>query len=546
MTDTNWWKETTIYQIYPRSFMDSNGDGIGDLKGIISKLDYIKDLGFETIWVSPFFKSPQEDFGYDISDYLDVSEEYGTMDDVKCLIDEVHALDMKIVFDMVLNHTSDKHPWFIESSQSKDSPKRDWYIWKDGKSESKPPTNWLSQVSGNGWQYSRQTNQWYWAAFLPFQPDLNYRNKEVKETMFQILRHYLEMGVDGFRLDIIGAIFEDEMFRDNPFKFKLAPTPDDNSKFFQSCERTENLDETIQFSKELRSLMDEYEGRFLLGETFGSMKDLRKFTGQSKPDGLHTTFVFKTITTPMKANAIRELIFNQEKHFPKPWISTWVYANHDSMRRMTWYRNKVDLLKIQVLLQHTLRGIPITYQGEEIGMKQGSFNPKDSLDPVAKIYSKYPNFIFNIMNRLTHGGLNRDGCRTPMQWDDSLNAGFSTSKTKTWLPVNEDFRTCNVFSQLEDDASLLNFYKSILEIRKTSPALRNGDVKISDHYNTDALLTYTRTSDEKRLIIINFSKKKQMIPFKNKTVILSTHKNDLSQLNEEILEPYEGRIYHLN
>lgn len=541
----DWWKETTIYQIYPRSFQDSNGDGIGDLPGIISRLDYIKDLGFETIWISPFFASPQKDFGYDIADYKAIAPEYGTMEDCDRLIDEVHRRDMKIVFDMVLNHTSDEHPWFIESASSKDNPKRDWYVWHDGKGPGKPPNNWLSQVGGSGWHYSEKTDQWYWAAFLPFQPDLNYRNPEVKQTMFDMLRFWLDKGVDGFRLDIIGAIYEDGQFRDNPFSFRLLPGPESGDKFFRSVEMIENLPETIAFARELRAVLDEYEGRFLLGETFGSLKALREFTGRDQPEGLHSTFVFKSMMTPMKAPAMRKLIQEQEETFPEPWITTWVYANHDSMRRISWYKGDERLLRLQVLLQHTARGIPVTYQGEEIAMSQAPISHRKSLDPVARAYGWMPVFLFNFFNRMTRGAMNRDGCRTPMQWDGSPNSGFSPPGSETWLPVNEDYRFCNTELQQNDSESLLNFYKRLLSLRRGEEGLRSGAMVVPPQENGPVLLVYDRIGKGNVFrIYMNFSPKPQKISgVEGEIPVLSTEYSEPGNCNSALLSPYEGRIF---
>jgi len=543
--DKDWWKETTVYQIYPRSFKDSNGDGIGDLQGIISRLDYIKDLGFETIWISPFFESPQEDVGYDISDYQSIAPEYGTMADFHQLIEGIHNRDMKLVLDMVMNHTSDKHPWFIESASSKDNPKRDWYIWRDGRGWGKPPNNWLSQVKGSGWQYDEKTGQWYWAAFLPFQPDLNYRNRDVKETMFNILRFWLDKGVDGFRLDIIGAIFEDEQFRNNPFSFQLIPSAESNDKMFRSASMVENLPETIEFVKELRSVVDEYHGRFLLGETFGSMDDLKNFTGRDQPDGLHAAFIFKCITTPFKRGALRKLIDEFEAYFPDPWIPTWVYANHDSMRRRTWFKDDEKLQRLQVLLQHTARGIPITYQGEEIAMKQAPIPHRKSLDPVAAAYSSLPVFLFEFLNRITHGGMNRDGCRTPMQWDDTLNSGFSNTRGETWLPINDDFAYDNVSLQKSDRQSLLNLYRSLLKLRHGSAPLKKGSIELIEIGRDKNIFAYERTFGSETLTIcMNLSRKKRVIKFDRPVEILLSTDLDTEKTEEGLIsiEPWQGII----
>lgn len=540
-----WWKETTIYQIYPRSFQDSNGDGIGDLPGIISRLDYIKDLGFETVWLSPFFASPQQDHGYDISDYTAIAPEYGSMADCERLIAEAHKRGLRLIFDMVMNHTSDRHPWFLESAASRDNPKRDWYIWRDGKSAGRPPNNWLSQVRGSGWQYHQATGQWYWAAFLPFQPDLNYRNPAVKAAMFDILRFWLDKGVDGFRLDIIGAIYEDAAFRDNPRSSRLLPGPDSNDKFFQSVCMTQNLPETILFAKELRALVDEYPERFLIGETFGSMADLRAFTGNERPDGLHAAFVFKSLTTAMRAKALRKLIEEQERYFPEPWTPTWVMANHDSMRRLTWYNGDERLLRLQVLLQHTARGIPVTYQGEEIAMRQADIPQRGAQDPVARLYGFLPAPLFRLANRLNHGAMNRDGCRTPMQWSAEANGGFSTPGANTWLPVQADRLAHNVADQQADPESLLSLYRRLLTLRAREDCLRSGSLTLPAELNSASLLAYERrTSQDCLLVVMNLSTKARALPaVRTGGLVLSTASSAVAAMDPAVLSPYEGRIY---
>jgi glycosidase len=273
-----WWKTTTIYQVYPRSFKDSTGNGIGDIPGIISKLDYLQNLGVETIWFSPFFSSPQRDYGYDVSDYRGIASEYGTMRNCERLIQEIHDRGMYVVFDMVLNHTSDQHPWFLQSRSSRDNPKRNWYIWRDGQKPEgkKPPNNWKSIVGGSGWHYDEQTDQWYWAQFLPFQPDLNYRNPEVKQEMFDTVRFWLDKGVDGFRLDIINTVFEDENLQNNPFALNFFPSEEHDKSFFQDKVYTINHPDNFAFVKKLRCVMDEYSDpeRFLIGEIAAPLETL--------------------------------------------------------------------------------------------------------------------------------------------------------------------------------------------------------------------------------------------------------------------------------
>ncbi len=362
-TESSWWRATTVYQIYPRSFYDSNGDGIGDLHGIIQKLDYIKGLGFETIWISPFFKSPQKDFGYDISDYYSIAPDYG--DTVICnqLISEVHKRNMKIIFDLVMNHTSDEHNWFKESSASKNNSKAEWYVWKEGKGKNgkRPPNNWKSMVGGSGWHYNSNRKQFYWASFLPFQPDLNYRNPEVKKAMLDVTRYWVRRGVDGFRLDIFNAIYEDSTFTNNPFCFKILPDEENPNGFFQEAKYNINNPESFQFAIELRKTMDETGIKFLIGEVFGEANTLKKYCNYDGKPGLNCVFLFKTLGTAMKAKTYHNLVALFESNFPTPYLPTYVFSNHDRKRSISRLKNNVEKAKLLTLFQFTVRGIPFTY-----------------------------------------------------------------------------------------------------------------------------------------------------------------------------------------
>ena len=331
----DWWKSTTVYQIYPRSFADSNGDGIGDLQGIIDRLPYLERLGVETLWISPFYKSPQADFGYDISDHFDVAPEYGKLEDAQRLIDAIHARGMKIVFDMVLNHTSDQHAWFQSSRASRSSDKRDWYIWQDGRKPAgkAPPNNWKSMIGGSGWHYDATTEQWYWASFLPFQPDLNYRNPLVKEAMLGVVRYWLDRGVDGMRLDVFNAIYKDVSFADNPFLMRLIPSETNPHGFFQRNVHTIDHPDTFAFARELRKVIDQHQEptRFLVGEVFGDPASLRRYCGEDA-DGLNLVFLFKAMRTRCTARSVRQLISEVEASFPDPFLPTYVFGNHDRPR----------------------------------------------------------------------------------------------------------------------------------------------------------------------------------------------------------------------
>ncbi|MBI9107706.1 MAG: alpha-glucosidase [Spirochaetales bacterium] len=512
-----WWRETTVYQIYPRSFMDSNGDGIGDIKGIISKLDYIKDTGFETIWVSPFFASPQRDFGYDISDYLQTAAEYGTEKDVEDLISEVHSRGMYIIFDMVLNHTSDRHPWFLESRSSLDNPKRGWYVWKDGKKADgqKPPNNWRSQVSGSGWHWDEKTQQWYWAAFLPFQPDLNYRNPEVRAEIFKMLEFWLNKGVDGFRLDIIGSIFEDENFRDSPFILKLFPDELNDGMFFRSTCMTQNLPESENFVKDLRKLLDRFDSpeRFMVGETFGTSEVISRFC---KDGGLHSAFAFECTAVPFNAPAFRRMITEYERCFPFPLLPVWAFSNHDRSRRFSALGRDRLKAKLNTAFQLTIRGLPFFYFGEEIGMSDAILNHHDSLDPVSFPFKKLPRPLFNLADRKVFGALNRDKERTPMQWNDRANAGFTTGDALPWLPVSPDYQLVNVENEAKNPDSLYNCFKRFLDFRKGSPALRRGSLRIMDEKTLPhGILGYIREdidSGQQLIILLNFKNSEVIIP----------------------------------
>jgi alpha-glucosidase len=488
-----WFHKTTIYQIYPRSFYDSNGDGIGDLRGILQKLDYIQKLGYETLWISPFFASPQADFGYDISDYTSIAPEYGTMDDALLLIEEVHRRGMRIVFDMVMNHTSIEHAWFKESMSSRDNPKADWYLWRD------KPNNWQSVTGGSGWHYSEARGQYFWASFLPFQPDLNYHNPEVKEAMLDVVRFWLSRGVDGFRLDIFNYIYKDAEFRDNPFSFKLLPTEEDSSSFFQQAKYTVNLPESFEFAREFRSVCDEFGEKLSIGEVSGGSKIIRKFLGEAENDGLTLVFDFGMMSFQFTAYYFRDLILEMERQYPDPFMPVYVFSNHDKRRSISHLGGDARKAKLLHTLQLTVRGVPCMYYGEEIGMTDARFPFKTALDPIPHKYKLIPRFVFEALG-LT---INRDEVRTPMQWDGSGNAGFS-SANRTWLPVHEDYPRVNIDMQEQKEDSLLNTIRALLELRRNEKALQEGSLEILEALPKD-VLGYSRSRDnDKILILLNF------------------------------------------
>jgi len=506
MTSVPWYHKTTIYQIYPRSFYDSNGDGMGDLNGIIQKLDYIHHLGFETIWTSPFFASPQADLGYDISDYTSIAPEYGTMDDVSYLIEEVHRRGMRIVFDLVMNHTSVEHAWFKESRSSRHNPKADWYIWKDPspspfrrRSRGEVPNNWQSMTGGSGWHYAAERGQYFWSTFLPFQPDLNYHNPEVKRAMLDMVRFWLERGVDGFRLDIFNYIYKDQQFRNNPFSFKLLPADESSAAFFQQSKYTTNQPETFKFAREFRSVCDEFGERLSIGEVYGDRKIIREFLGIERNDGLTLVFDFGMLNFQFTSDHFRNLIQRMEQAYPPPFMPVYVFSYHD--RRRSIHRLAGDTRKAKLLhmFQLTVRGVPCMYYGEEIGMTNVRLPFANAYDPIPHKFKSLPRLIFDALD-IT---INRDEVRTPMQWDSTKNAGFSSAE-KTWLPVHENYHVINVETEARDEFSLLNRVRTLLAVRQSESALQEGSLRVIENL-PENILGFARKMDGVKIsVLLNF------------------------------------------
>ncbi len=550
--DFQWWQKTLVYQIYPRSFRDSSGNGIGDLKGIIEKLDYLEALGIETVWFSPFFKSPQKDHGYDVSDFRDIDPDYGTMNDFELLLKEMHERNIKMVLDLVLNHTSDEHPWFKESASNRDNPKRDWYIWRDGKKSKgkKPPNNWKALPGGRAWKYDQKTEQWYYFHFLPFQPDLNYRNPKVKEKIFNMIRFWLDKGVDGFRLDILHSIYEDESFRDDKFSWHVLPSDKHVASLFRKHLYDLNLPETFNFAMELRNVIDKYKPeRFLVGEVFGSIEELRKYYGP-RNNGLNMCFLFEYSDSKIKPKAYKEVISRIEKSLPHPYTPTYVYGNHDRMRYISRIKNDTKKAKLLATLQLSLRGVPFIYYGEEIGMRNVDFELKTSQDPIGRKFSKFP---IPLIAKLFGLSLTRDGCRTPMQWDSTPQAGFSSNETsKTWLKIPDSYKKINIEKERKNPSSLLNCYRRLLKVRKDQRILSEGLFELIEvNKNKAKSLTYKRFSENNQIYIyLNFSKKQLLMscPVKKPDLLFSTLSNrvslDIEAYGGSIkLTPFEGIIF---
>ncbi|MBL7778387.1 MAG: hypothetical protein JNK66_08860 [Chitinophagales bacterium] len=473
LAQTPWYHHTSIYQIYPRSYYDTNADGIGDIHGIIQKLDYIKSMGFETVWVSPFFSSPQADFGYDVSDYQNIAPEYGTMADVEQLIKEVHQRGMKIVLDMVMNHTSIAHEWFKQDVQRKPDERgieNDFYVWRD------KPNNWKSMVSGSAWHYSKERGQYYYAAFLPFQPDLNYYNPAVKKAMLDNVKFWLQKGADGFRLDIFNSIYEDSLFRNNPASLNALT-------HFQKTNYTASLPACLQFAEELRSVCDSFGEKMLIGEIIGDRSVSRAYCGVTKNNRLTLAFNFEMLRFKFNARYFERLIKNMEKDFTAPFMPVYVFSNHDRRRMLSRVKGNTDKAKLVHAVQFLARGVPCVYYGEELGMTDSKLPYKNALDPVPH-FVKLPRGLVNMANET----LNRDELRTPMQWKNDKNAGFSSSN-KPWLPVNENYKHVNAEKSLSDSSSLYYFIKTLQGLRTTKCEVkRMGNVL----YLNGAMLNFNK------------------------------------------------------
>jgi alpha-glucosidase len=476
--DEFWWRHGVFYQIYPRSFQDSNGDGIGDLRGIIERLPYLQALGIDAIWLSPIFPSPMADFGYDIADYTGIDQLFGTMADFEALIAAAHGGGLKVILDLVPNHTSDRHPWFVESRSSRDNPKRDWYIWRDPNKNGGPPNNWLSEFGGSAWQYDAASGQFYYHAFLAQQPDLNWRNPAVRHAIHDVMRFWLRKGVDGFRVDVIWHLIKDAEFRDNPPnpKFREGRPPHEKILPLHTTDQAEVHDAVA----EMRRVIDEFPSRVLIGEIYLPPARLVAYYGRDL-GGAHLPFNFALLSAPWNARAIEKIIYDYESALPKGAWPNWVLGNHDRPRVAT--RVGHDQARVAAMLLLTLRGTPTLYYGDEIGMHQVAIAPDQVRDPFEK---NVPGI-----------GVGRDGCRTPMQWDASRFAGFSSSPP--WLPLSDDFRQQNVVNLEADARSLLNLYKALISLRHQLPELVTGSyVPIAAQGD---LLLYRRQTEVDALVI---------------------------------------------
>ncbi len=529
--DWTWWKHGVFYHIYTQSFYDSNGDGIGDLQGIIQKLDYLESLGIDAIWLSPIYSSPMHDSGYDVSDYRSIDRVFGSMSDFKQLIFECHTRGIRLILDMIMNHTSVDHPWFRQSRSDKTNPKRDWYIWKDGKKGS-PPNNWKSAFGGSAWQYDELTGQYYLHSFLKEQPDLNWRSKSLRKKFFEEIKYWLDMGVDGFRLDAINMIGKDKHFRDNP-----GPLG-----WFNLGENllNRNAPRSHKIVRKLRKLMNSYDDKIIVGEIFapppGSPKIAASYLGNGE-NQLHMAFDFSLIFQRWSATHYYKAIENWYRQIPKKGWPSFVFSNHDLFRsknRLGVGKNKEDKARLMAVLLLTLRGTPFIYYGEELGMENAKISKDEIVDPLGKKY--WPLFA------------GRDMARTPMQWTNDRYAGFSSFEP--WLPVHKNFETINIQNLENEQGSILNLYKKLIQLRRDYPSLSMGEWKPKIK-GENGLISYYRIYKNRKIqVILNFTGNKKT--YKNGKevfwkVLLSTQRrqtNDVDFNHFELL-PYEGIILKL-
>lgn len=560
--EKKWWKEAVVYQIYPRSFYDSNGDGIGDLRGIILKLDYLKMLGINVVWLSPVYKSPNDDNGYDISDYQDIMDEFGTMADWEELLEEMHKRGIRMVMDLVVNHTSDEHTWFIESRSSKDNSKRDYYIWREGK-DGKEPNNWGSHFSPSAWEYDSETGEYYLHVFSRKQPDLNWANSKVREEVYDMMTWWLDEGIDGFRMDVINAISKPQDLPDSP---KKATSPEgyvfDSGMYM-------NHPGVHTYLKEMNERVLRKYDIMTVGETGGVTPEIAAlYVGEDRNE-LNMVFQFELMDLDSgpegkwdiahwKLTEIKKIMSKwQTELYGRGWNSLYL-NNHDQPRAVSRFGDdkeyRTESAKMLATMIHTLQGTPYIYQGEEIGMTNVKF---DSLEDYRDIET------FNFYNEyVIKGGGNaskawegihaksRDNARTPMQWDDAVNAGFTAGTP--WIKVNPNYIDINVKKELDNENSIFNYYRKLISIRKDYPVIVYGKYKLILEEN-EQIYSYLRIlGDERLLVILNFFKEEAVfnlpcgIDYKDKELLISNYQVDRSEgLKNMKLRPYEARVYRL-
>ena len=502
----HWWQRGVIYQVYPRSFQDANGDGVGDLPGITARLPYLHDLGVDALWISPIYPSPMADFGYDVSDYTDIHPLFGTLEDFDRLLAEAHARGLKVILDYVPNHTSDQHPWFLESRSSRDNPKRDWYLWRDPAPGGGPPNNWLAFFGGSAWEWDEATGQYYLHLFHRTQPDLNWRNTEVQRAMFDALRFWFDRGVDGFRIDVLWLLIKDDQFRDNPPNPNFRAGIDHPVASQLQVHNADHLEvhDTVAL---LRRVADEYDERVLIGEIYLPLERLMAYYGIDE-SGVHMPYNFQLIQLPWDARIIAATVEAYEAALPPGAWPNWVLGNHDQHRVAS--RVGAAQARVAAMLLLTLRGTPTIYYGDELGMINVPIPPELEQDPQGL---DQPGL-----------GLSRDPERTPMAWGASPQGGFTTGTP--WLPLHADYQTVNVAAEDADPTSMLTLHRRLLALRRATPALAVGS--FAPLAAEGDLLLYLRASGSRRfLVALNLGHDPQTVQLDATAaggqIILSTH-----------------------
>jgi oligo-1,6-glucosidase/alpha-glucosidase len=500
LMNEQWWKRGVIYQIYPRSFQDSNGDGVGDLEGIIRRLDFVAGLGVDAVWLSPIYPSPMADFGYDVSDYLDVDPLFGNLATFDRLITAIHDRGLKLILDFVPNHSSDQHLWFIESRRSRDDPRRDWYIWRDPAPGGGPPNNWISDFGGSAWEWDEATGQYYLHAFLKQQPDLNWRNPDVRAAMEDVLRFWFDRGVDGFRIDVLWHIVKNADFPDNPPNPKWTPDRTERDKVLQL--HSTDQPEAHAISADLRALAESYGDKVLIGEIFLPNDRHARWYGTPDRPQVHLPFNFQLIENRWDAAVLRRVIADYETSLPGFGWPNWVFGSHDAPRIAARIGERQARVAAMLLL--TLRGTPTLYQGDELGIGTVDIPPHRIRDPQ---HLRQPTL-----------DIGRDRSRTPMPWDGTAFAGFSS--VGPWLPLNGDWPTRNVSSETDDPKSMLTLYKRLLAIRRAEPALSLGGLVLTD--TPPGVLAYERHHASKGLrVLLNLTPEVALCNWQG-TALLST------------------------
>ena len=554
-----WWKEAVVYQIYPRSFMDSNGDGIGDINGITEKLEYLQELGIDVIWLSPVYQSPNDDNGYDISDYQAIMTEFGTMEDFDRMLSRAHELGIKIMMDLVVNHTSDEHAWFVESKKSVDNPYRDFYIWRKGKEDGSEPNNWGSCFSGSAWKYDPQTDMYFLHLFSKKQPDLNWDNPDVREHVFDMMNWWCEKGIDGFRMDVISLISKPEGLPDG--------VPGENGYADSGCANGPHVHEYL---KEMNKKVLSHYNLITVGEASGvTLEEAKKYASADGSE-LNMVFQFEHVGSGSEGNNRFGKWDSHKMSLPvwkkilskwqtglegKAWNSLFL-ANHDQPRSVSWFGNdsaeyREISAKMLATCLHMMQGTPYVYQGEELGMCNAYFDKLEDYRDIESLNAyKELTETCGVSHEEMMGYLkriSRDNARTPMQWDDSANAGFTTGTP--WIKVNSNYKTVNAKQQTTDPDSVFSYYKELIRLRHENDIIVYGEYELLEPQNEE-LFIYTRTwNNEQLMVLCNFTDKDVVIPAAvmaqipaDAQILISNHVGNL----EAVLRPYEARVYRYN